>query len=56
MDKILHAVVVTHTIDKYVIHQVHDALGHNNNTRTFQCLKELYYWKGVRKDVHAHVK
>ena len=50
-DKLFHVLVVPLTLSKYVLHQVHDALGHNGTGRTYPCLKLLYYWKGLHKDV-----
>ena len=41
---------------KYILHQVHDALGHSGTARTYQCLKQLYYWKGLSREVNIHVK
>ena len=38
------------------MHQVHHALGHNGTTGAKQCLKWLYYWKGLCRDVDIHVK
>ena len=38
-EKLLHAVVVAFILSKYVLHQVHDALGHNCTARTYQYVK-----------------
>ena len=48
--------VVSINLSKYILDQVHDALGHNGTTRHYQCPKWLYLWKGLRKDVNIHVK
>ena len=55
-DKLFHALVVTITFNKYILHQACDALGHNGTARSYHCLKWSYYWKGLCKDVNIHVK
>ena len=50
-DKLFHALVVLLALRKYILHQVHDALGHNGTARTYQCLKLLYYCDGLHKVV-----
>ena len=37
-DKLFHALVVSINLSKYILHQMHDALGHNGTARTYQCL------------------
>ena len=34
----------------------HDHTGHNGFRRTYAALKQLYYWKGMKKDVLMHCK
>ena len=34
----------------------HDHTGHNRFRRTYATLKQLYYWKGMKKDVLMHCK
>ena len=34
----------------------HDHMGHNGFRRTCAALKQLYYWKGMKKDVLMHCK
>ena len=36
-----------------ILHHAHDSL---DTARTYQCLKWLYYWKGLQKDVDTQVK
>ena len=55
-DKLFHALIVPIVFSKYVLYQAHDALGHNGTAWTYQCLKWLYYWKGLCKDVDTHMK
>ena len=38
-DKIFHPLVLPQTLIKYVLHQVHDMLGHNGTVGTYQYLK-----------------
>ena len=40
----------------YVLHQAHDAMGHNGTLRSYQYVKRLFYWKGLCTDVDKHVK
>ena len=54
-DKSFHALVVLQTLTKYVLHQAYDALGHST-ARTYLCLKQLYFLKGLRKDINTLVK
>ena len=34
----------------------HDHTGHNGFRRTYAALKQLYYWKGMKKDILMHCK
>ena len=52
-DKSFHALVVSQTLTKYVLHQVHNALGDNGTARAYQCLKQVYYVKSWRKDAET---
>ena len=47
--------VLQQAIIKYILHQVHDALGHNGTANTYHCLKWLHYQKGLYKDVDTYV-
>ena len=38
-NKIFHVLIVSETLSKYVLDQVHDMLGHNGTARTYQYLK-----------------
>ena len=42
-EKLFHEQVVPIAFSKYILNQVHDALGHNGTARTYQYLKQLYY-------------
>ena len=55
-DKLFHVLAVPVPFSKYILHQVYDALGHSGTSRTYEHLKQLYYWKGLYKDVNIHVK
>ena len=41
-DKLFHALVVPVIFYKYILHQVDDALDHNDTARSYQCLKQLH--------------
>ena len=32
----------------------HDEAGHNGSKRTYNALRNLFYWKGMKKSVHKH--
>ena len=34
---------------------MHDSLVHNGTARTYQCVKWLYYWMGLCKDIDIQV-
>ena len=55
-DTLSHALVLPLVLNKYVLHQAHNVLCHNGTARTYQCLKRLYYGKGLHKDVIVYVK
>ena len=55
-DELFHALVIPITFSKYILHQVHDALGHNGTARTYWCLKWSCYWKGLCKDIDVYTK
>ena len=55
-DKISLKLVVPASFGKYVLHQTHEALVHIRTTRAYQCLKGLYCWKGLGKDIDIQVK
>ena len=49
-NKVFHTPGVPQAPSKYVLHWVHNALGHNGTARTYQYLKWVHYWKGLWKD------
>ena len=42
-DKVCHTQAVPVTFNKYVLHQAHNALGHNGIAWMYWFLKQLYY-------------
>ena len=38
-DKLFHALVVSITLSKYILHQVHETLGHNITGTTYQYIR-----------------
>ena len=55
-DKLFHALKAPLGLSKHLLHQAHNALGHSGTATTYQCLKQLYFWKAVSKDVDIHMK
>ena len=55
-DHTFEVTVVPRALTGFILHQSHDALGHNGTQRLYHYLKRLYYWKGLRPDVDKHVK
>ena len=35
--------------------EAHDKLGHQGNSCTYCLIKHLYYWKGMKKDIHKYI-
>ena len=54
-NKSFHALLVPWALIKYILHQMHDTLGHIGTFRTYWYVKHLYYCKGFTKDVDNHV-
>ena len=50
-NEIYHMLVVPQTLIKYVLHQAHGILGHNDTAGMYWYLKWVYYWKGLWKDI-----
>ena len=40
----------------YLLHASHDSLGHVGATKLYHFLKQLYYFKGMRKKLHQYVR
>ena len=49
-------VAVPRVLVPIVLHQGHDLLGHNGTPRTYQFLRQQFWWKGLRVDVDKYVK
>ena len=47
-------VVVPDILRDCLLILAHDEAGHNSSTRTYNALRNLYYWKGMKKSVHKH--
>ena len=48
-DKIFHMLAVHWTLNKYILHQMHNALEHNGRARTYWYLKWVYMGKDYEK-------
>ena len=47
-------VVVPDMLRDCLLILAHDEAGHNSSRRTYNALKNLFYWKGIKKSVHKH--
>ena len=58
IDKEYHfkPVVLPNSLISTVLLLAHDHTGHNGFRRTYAALKQLYYWKGMKKDILMHCK
>ena len=50
------AAVVPEDLIGMVLHLGHNQLGHNGYQRTYATIKDVYYWKGMRKHILVHCK
>ena len=41
---------------KYLLHALHDSLGHVKATKLFHFLKWLSYFKGMRRKLHEYAR
>ena len=55
-DKIIEALVVSASLNQYVLFEGHDALGHIGTMEIFYYFKLLYYWKGLGSDEDQSVR
>ena len=49
-------ILVPEVLQDFMIILAHDYSGHNGSRRTYSCLKQQYYWPGIRKQVFRHCK
>ena len=47
-------VVVPDILRDCLLILAHDEAGHNGSKRTYNALRNLFYWKGMKKSVHKH--
>ena len=47
-------VVVPDILRNCLLILAHDETGHNSSKRTYNALRNLFYWKGMKKSVHKH--
>ena len=50
------AIVVPQILIKYLLHASHDSLGQVGATKLYHFLKRLYYFQGMRRKIHQHVR
>ena len=49
-------ILVPEVLQDFMIILAHDYSRHNGSRRTYSCLKQQYYWPGIRKQVFRHCK
>ena len=49
-------ILVPQVLQDFMIILAHDYSGHNSSRRTYNCLKRMYYWPGIRKQIFRHCK
>ena len=49
-------VVLPNSLISTALLLAHDHTGHNGFRKTYRVLKQLYYWKGMKKDILIHCK
>ena len=54
--KEFRVLIVPKNIQKYVLYETHNSLGHNGTTGLYQLVKRLYYWKGLKESVQRFVR
>ena len=55
-DNTYETIVVPKALTAQILRMAHDELGHNGTHRTYNILKRLYYWKGLKPSVEKHIK
>ena len=55
-DNTYQTIVVPRTLTAQILKIAHDNLGHNGTHRTYNLLKRLYYWKGLKPCVTKHIQ
>ena len=49
-------IIVPKVLQDSMLILAHDYSGHNGGRRMYNCLKQQYYWPGIRKQVFKHCK
>ena len=55
-DRIFDPVVVPECLVDPILILAHDESGHNGYQRTYAAIKQLYYWKGMKRRINLHCK
>ena len=50
------AIVLPECLRDPVLVLAHDKAGHNGSRRTYEAVRKLYYWKGMKRDIFRHCK
>ena len=49
-------IVIPKCMVDHVLLTAHDHNGHNGFLRTYASVRHLYFWVGMKKDIHKHCK
>ena len=55
-NSIFSAVVLPQILKRYLLHASHDSLRHVGTTKLYYFLKWLYYFQGMRRQLHEYVR
>ena len=49
-------IVISRSLVYHILMTAHDHGGHNGFPRTYAAIRRLYYWVGMKRDMHQHCK
>ena len=52
-NNVFSAVIVLQILIKYLLHASYDSLGHVGAMKLYHFLKQLYYYKGMRRKLYS---
>ena len=51
-----HPIVLPMCLTQHILRLAHDQLGHNGLNHTYNALRPLYFWKGMKPSLQKHIK
>ena len=49
-------IVLPRSLVDHILMTAHDLGGHNGFPRMYTAIRQLYYWVGMKRDIHQHCK